>query len=298
MTHSNFPAEASPPGTVVCESTRPVSSREKSNMEAAAEDLTPGVANVPTPEGSALNLLRAGIAKSDLEDVNKLLKSTIERLVSGPLLEITNTHLATGGKQIRARLVLTLGRMLNVDRSALTYLAAALEALHNATLIHDDLQDGDTERRGNPTTWIQWGMNQAITAGDMLLMVPTTLICSAPLQSEVRSSIADAVATRSIDTACGQSLEATLATADGFTWEAYSAASVGKTGAFFALPIEVTCLAAGVACADARAIGDAALPLGLLYQLQDDVRDLYAAKGRDRQGNDLREGSPPRATAA
>ena len=53
--------------------------------------------------------------------------------------------------------------------------AAAVELLHNATLIHDDIQDGDQVRRGQPTTWVRHGQAQAINAGDLLLMLPLAL---------------------------------------------------------------------------------------------------------------------------
>ena len=74
-----------------------------------------------------------------------------------PRLESAIEHLLeSGGKRIRPTLVLLAGRMLSADRESLVGLAAAIEMLHTATLVHDDLIDGSLVRRGGPTLKAQW----------------------------------------------------------------------------------------------------------------------------------------------
>ena len=90
--------------------------------------------------------------------------------------QMLTEHLNTGGKRLRARLALTAARALGQPRDRWLEWAAAVELMHNATLIHDDIQDGDRLRRGKETTWVRYGVPQAINAGDLGLMLPFLLI--------------------------------------------------------------------------------------------------------------------------
>ena len=80
---------------------------------------------------------------------------------------IVRQHLETGGKRLRARLALAATEALGHQRADAISWAAACELLHNATLIHDDVQDGDRVRRGEPTVWVRHGIPQAINAGEI-----------------------------------------------------------------------------------------------------------------------------------
>ena len=85
-------------------------------------------------------------------------------------------HLSTGGKRIRVRLAISVYEELGGDNGAIVDWAAAVEMLHNATLLHDDIQDGDTQRRNHPTAWVTHGVGQALNAGDLMLMLPTVAL--------------------------------------------------------------------------------------------------------------------------
>ncbi len=79
------------------------------------------------------------------------------------------THLLdSGGKRIRSALSLLISQMLNVEEEKMIILAAAVEMLHTATLVHDDLIDGAMLRRGNPTLNSKWSPGAAILTGDYL----------------------------------------------------------------------------------------------------------------------------------
>lgn len=108
----------------------------------------------------------------------------------GSLLpEMCSYHLATGGKRLRALLPLLAAERLGTDPARLRPFAAACEMLHNATLVHDDLQDGDTMRRGHPTVWKRWSAAQAINLGDAMFYwafaVLSRLEVSATLRWEI-----------------------------------------------------------------------------------------------------------------
>ena len=204
--------------------------------------------------------------------------------------EIITDHLAAGGKRIRARMALMAARTLGVSHENSVTWAAAVEILHNATLVHDDIQDGDGQRRGHPSTWFLHGVPQAINAGDLMLMLPTLAIHELDLPDAIKWQMSHAVAQRSATTVRGQSQEMDFLKSRRFDWNNYLRATEGKTGQLLALPMEGAAIMAGWAPADAKALGEAFVPLGVLYQLQDDVRDIFFEKGRGERGSDIREG--------
>lgn len=217
------------------------------------------------------------------------------RLAGGDRLERTGVmvqeHLSTGGKRIRARLALSAAAALGAPRARAIGWAAACELLHNATLIHDDIQDGDLIRRGQPTTWVRHGVPQAINAGDLLLMLPFLAVtCDLALEPAVQAGLSRGLAEHAARTVRGQSEEMDLLGGAHLDRVPYLRAVRGKTGGLFALPVEGAALIAGFDEAEARLLGETFTELGVLFQLQDDVLDLYGDKGRGLPGSDLKEG--------
>ncbi len=199
-------------------------------------------------------------------------------------------HLASGGKRVRARLALAAGEAVGVSRSRMVPWAAACELLHNATLAHDDIQDGDWLRRGEPTLWVRYGLGQAINIGDLLLMLPTLAVEHLDTDSATRWQLARCLAIRSAETVRGQSLEMSLLDRGCLDWDSYLGAVRGKTGQLLALPVEGAMLLAGHDVDLARQVADVFIDIGVLFQLQDDVEDLYPDDKERVRGTDLREG--------
>jgi len=228
----------------------------------------------------------------DRDDEMPLVEAFMRRLCrdEGFLGDVAVQHLDGGGKRIRAKLALAAAEGFGLDPIAAAPLAAACELLHNATLIHDDLQDGDRLRRGRPATWVVHGEAQAINAGDLMLMLPWAAVEHLSCPDATRWHLSRAIATRARACVSGQALEMSLAQRGRTDWEGWHEAARGKTGELLALPIEGAALLAGWSPERARALGDAFCSLGLLYQLRDDLIDLYGDKGRSKVGNDLREG--------
>lgn len=222
------------------------------------------------------------------------IKALMLKLAAGRRFErlgaIVQEHLFTGGKRLRAKLALaSLDALGAPDESAVGW-AAACELLHNATLIHDDLQDADPVRRGHFTVWVRHGQAQAINAGDLLLMLPYLALEHLACPDATRWHLARAIARRSEDTVRGQSLEMCLLDGGQWDWNSYADAACGKTSALMVLPVHGAALLAGRDPETAAALADAFKPLGLLFQIQDDVLDLYGDKGRGEPGGDIREG--------
>lgn len=213
--------------------------------------------------------------------------------------DICAEHLETGGKRVRARLALAAAEALGERRERAAPWAAAVEMLHNATLIHDDVQDGDMVRRGRPTTWASHGVPQAINAGDLMLMLPASrLVGRCAASDATRWHLAQCLSARAEAVVRGQAADLSLrdriagAVAGSSTdpVDAYLRCIEGKTGALFAVPVEGAALLAGRSPEEARALAEPFVVLGMLFQMQDDVLDLYGDKGREERGTDIKEG--------
>lgn len=225
-----------------------------------------------------------------LEEVEALMNT----LCSGGRLDrlgmILREHLSTGGKRLRARLALGTLEALGGRREDAIGWAAACELLHNASLLHDDLQDGDRMRRGHVATWARHGVAQAINAGDLGLMLPYLAIREIPVADAVRWQLAELLAENAARVARGQAEELDLLPMRRLSWSAYFRCVQGKTAALFALPIAGAAIIGGASPREAQRLADEFVPIGALFQVQDDILDLYGDKGREAPGSDLREG--------
>jgi geranylgeranyl pyrophosphate synthase len=228
-----------------------------------------------------------------LEDLEVRLQAATEG--DGVLYGAARYHLGTGGKRLRAllppwlaeNLAMERGRPLTTDEreNALT-LGVAFELLHNGTLVHDDLQDGDRQRRGQPTVWVRFGMPQAINVGTAMMLLGLARVFS----SEVGPAVIADVNLALLGVIEGQAREFELHTSDNPTLTAWDLMAEGKTGALFGACIFGGARAAGcdVATADeAKAFGRT---LGVCFQIQDDLLDLVGDKGREIPATDIAEG--------
>jgi len=233
-------------------------------------------------------------AVGDLDDVERAMRGVaIGDDDREFLAELVCDHLETGGKRVRARLALAAAAALGVDRHVAAPWAAAVELLHNATLVHDDIQDGDRVRRGRPTTWAVHGVAQAVNVGDLMLMLPTVLASECDASEAARFRLCVALARRAAATVRGQAADLSLhdsIDAGRDPVDAYIRCTEGKTGELFALPVEGAALLAGMTSAEAIALAEPFALLGVLFQLQDDVLDLFGDKGREARGADIKEG--------
>lgn len=198
------------------------------------------------------------------------------------------TQIGAGGRRVRARLALAAADVFGVPRAHAVAWAASVELLHNATLIHDDIQDGDRVRRGKPTVWALHGAPQAINAGDFLLMLPYVALRNLPAHHQ--GQLAVLLGETSTRIVRGQTCELDLLESGRVDTESYYSAARGKTGALFELPVAGAAILGGM---DPKRVLECASlfgRLGLAFQLQDDVLDLFGDKGKAKPGADIREG--------
>jgi len=177
----------------------------------------------------------------------------------------TNKNLLGNGKMLRSRLVLSIGSANGVDEQVLINSAAAVDIIHGASLLHDDVIDGGILRRGAPTFWKKYGVNGAILFGDLLVFKALSLLVAVDRQDLLQELI-DMSAN-----VCRSEVEQELILRGSpGSWEECELIARAKTGSLFAF-------AAVAGGADepgqVEALREAGFILGTAYQLADDVLD-------------------------
>ncbi len=200
---------------------------------------------------------------------------------------------ATRGKRVRSALCLMAGEAVGGDVACVVPAAAAVELLHEFSLIHDDIEDGDRERRGRPTLWALWGLPQAINAGDALFAL-AFLALNGLLERGVppaRAAETQRRFARTVIRLCeGQHLDLDFERRDDIAPEDYLLMVEGKTAALIALAAELGGLVAGATADLVEALARFGRALGLAFQMQDDLLGLWGDPERTGKpaGNDLR----------
>lgn len=244
----------------------------------------------PQPAQPQLVVLPGLPTTTGVDRVRHVIASVTEKPDVALLQQMCQEHFYEPGKMVRARLALAVGEAYDLDRDWLAPWGAAVELVHNATLVHDDIQDGDEVRRGQATTWVVHGENQAINLGDHLLMAATQAIDFVDCSPERKWYLSRCLSRRSCATVGGQVLDLSLSPESEWSWDAYLRVVTGKTGHLLALPVEGALILAGFSPDEAQHVADLFLDVGVLYQLQDDVLDIFGDKQRDVSACDLYEG--------
>ncbi|HCF57762.1 MAG TPA: polyprenyl synthetase family protein [Myxococcales bacterium] len=201
-------------------------------------------------------------------------------------LAAASRHLCLGneGKRVRSRLVLLLGRAAGAGEPGLEAVATSAELIHAASLLHDDVVDEASLRRGKASVNAGWGNQVAVLAGDWLLSSAFSVL--RPHPREVTSEAIEVVAEMS--RAALAELEA-RGRAD-LTLERWRAIAEGKTGALFGWCGQAAARVAGQdqLAAPFDAFGRR---LGVAFQLADDLKDIWCEEGKDRFA-DLKNRNP------
>ncbi|MGA0826312.1 MAG: polyprenyl synthetase family protein [Gemmobacter sp.] len=223
---------------------------------------------------------------SDMDAVNVLIRERMASEHAPRIPEVTAHLVEAGGKRLRPMLTLASATLCGYPGPFHIHLAATVEFIHTATLLHDDVVDESRQRRGRPTANLLWDNKSSVLVGDYLFARSFQLMTETG-SLRVLSILSDASAT----IAEGEVLQLTAAQNLATTEEIYLRVVRGKTAALFAAAAEVGGVIAGApeaAVAALRTYGDA---LGIAFQMADDVLD-YAgeasATGKN-VGDDFRE---------
>ncbi len=226
------------------------------------------------------------LVADDMARVNQAILENMQSRV--PLIpELAGHIIAAGGKRIRPMMTLASARMCGYAGQRQINLAAAVEFIHTASLLHDDVVDDSGMRRGNTTANVLWGNEASVLVGDFLFSRAFQLMV-ADGSLEVLSCLANASAVISEGEVLQLETSKNITTSEDAYLEVISA----KTAALFSAACRVGGLVAGRPETDLAALDDFGRDLGIAFQLVDDALDYgshQAAMGKN-VGDDFREG--------
>ena len=205
-------------------------------------------------------------------------------------------HFSTGGKRLRPLCAWHAAKESNptLRPEHVAPYALAVELIHNATLIHDDIQDEDRLRRGKPTLWVEHGLAQAINCGDAWFFSSQLLVQNGPYEDFEKIALLKILQEKTLAVIEGQSQEFVLKEkfqkGNAISRSAYEEMAAGKTSALFSMPLLGGALLGGASALQLEEIERGARSLGLAFQIQDDLLDLWGEKGREAKGADIAEG--------
>ena len=204
----------------------------------------------------------------------------------GGLGEMLWYQIGTGGKRLRTALPLTIYRALGGDPEEVIPFAAALELLHNATLIHDDAEDRVRTRRGEGTLWIRFGLDQAINAGDGMQHVAMQCLLRLQHPPALTTAVASMASRRMVGIIDAQ-VRARRADRSLAAWEELTR---DRTGGLFALALGGAARLAGAEPAVVARLEAIGGQLGVLFQVQDELLDLLGGPGGAGRGRAIADG--------
>jgi octaprenyl-diphosphate synthase len=228
----------------------------------------------------------ADLVAADMDRVNAaILTRTGSQVAMIP--EVANHLISSGGKRLRPMLTVAMASLADYGGDGHTKLAAAVEFMHTATLLHDDVVDESEMRRGKTAARMVWGNEASVLVGDFLLgqafkmMVEVGSLKALDILSAAAAVIAE-----------GEVMQLAAAKNTATTEDEYLAVIRGKTAELFAAACEVGPVLAGRPKAEQAACRSFGMNLGIAFQLIDDVLDYggKSAKLGKNVGDDFREG--------
>jgi octaprenyl-diphosphate synthase len=227
-----------------------------------------------------------GLVREDMNQVNAIILAQARSDVA-LIPELAQHLINSGGKRLRPMLTIAAANLCGYRGGAHIKLAASVEFMHTATLLHDDVVDESDMRRGKKSARILWGNQASVLVGDFLLgqafrmMVDAGSLPALKILSDASAVIAE-----------GEVMQLAASKDMATTEENYLAVIVSKTAALFAAATEVGGVIAGRSAAEQSALRAYGTNIGLAFQLIDDALDYSgeAAMLGKRVGDDFREG--------
>jgi len=228
----------------------------------------------------------AQLLAADMDAVNALIQKRMASKHAPRIPEVTAHLVNAGGKRLRPLLTLACAKLFDYAGPYHVHLAATVEFIHTATLLHDDVVDESAQRRGRPTANLLWDNKSSVLVGDYLfsrsfqLMVETGSL-----------QVLDILANASATIAEGEVLQLTAAQDLRTTEDIYLQVVRGKTAALFSAATQVGGVISNASDAECQALYDYGDALGVAFQIVDDLLDVVGdtkATGKN-VGDDFRE---------
>lgn len=220
-----------------------------------------------------------------IEKINKGIDSIQYNTEPHNLYEPIRYILSIGGKRIRPALMLMGYNLYREDIDSIINNALALETYHNFTLLHDDLMDKSDMRRGNPTVHKKWNDNTAILSGDTMLILAFQLFNKGAKNEQALSAFIDAT----LGVCEGQQHDIDFETRLDVTEEEYMEMIRQKTSLLLGYALKIGAIFGGADKEDAENLYTFGEKMGLAFQLQDDLLDVYGdpSKFQKKLGGDI-----------
>ena len=236
------------------------------------------------PAAALEPLLR--LVRDEMGEVNKIILDQARSDVA-LIPELAQHLINSGGKRLRPMLTIGAAKMCGYSGDGHIRLAAAVEFMHTATLLHDDVVDESEMRRGKKTARILWGNQASVLVGDFLLgqafrmMVDVGSLGALRILSDASSVISE-----------GEVMQLAASKNLGTTEEKYLAVILAKTAALFSAATEIGAILTNRSGSEQAALRLYGTNIGLAFQLIDDALDYSgeAARLGKRVGDDFREG--------
>ena len=228
----------------------------------------------------------AQLLAADMDAVNALIQTRMASKHAPRIPEVTAHLVNAGGKRLRPLLTLACAKLFDYAGPYHVHLAATVEFIHTATLLHDDVVDESAQRRGRPTANLLWDNKSSVLVGDYLfsrsfqLMVETGAL-----------QVLDILANASATIAEGEVLQLTAAQDLRTTEDIYLQVVRGKTAALFSAATQVGGVISNASDAECQSLYDYGDALGVAFQIVDDLLDVVGdtkATGKN-VGDDFRE---------
>jgi geranylgeranyl pyrophosphate synthase len=205
---------------------------------------------------------------------------------SHALQEVMEQVITAGGKKIRPTLVLLTAGMLGGDEERVVNLAAAIELLHTATLVHDDMIDGALLRRGNPTLNTRWSPAATVLAGDYLFAR------AAELAASTESVVVMQIFARTLSTIVGGEINQLLRSRGLVSRDDYFRRIYAKTASLFETALHTSAIISTSDMNNILSIKQFGHGVGMAFQIMDDILDFTGDQSRVGKpvASDLRQG--------
>ncbi|MDR3129687.1 MAG: polyprenyl synthetase family protein [Tannerellaceae bacterium] len=181
--------------------------------------------------------------------------------------------LSSGGKRLRPALTLMACNVYSDEIEGTLDAALAMEMFHNFTLLHDDLMDGSSMRRNRPTVHVQWDANTAILSGDAMLVTAYKLL--GRTEAKYLEAVLNLFSQTAMDVCRGQQYDMDFECRGAVSGEEYMEMIRLKTAVLPACCLKIGAIFGGAPPEDADNLYDCGINLGLAFQLQDDLLDVY-----------------------
>ncbi len=206
---------------------------------------------------------------------------------TAPLAAQVGYHFGVGeaaarrGKRLRPRLVLASAASLRAQLESALPACAAIELLHNYSLVHDDIEDGDRLRHGRETMWTKYGLAHGINAGDAIGALAYLALHEAPAGMAIIQALTQELAQAHVRMCEGQALDLAMEGAPPLSIDDYFAMTEGKTVALFVCAAKLGARSSvGASDADVVRCGEVARSFGLGFQIHDDVEGIWGSSER------------------